>query len=153
MTALWKPFAPRSIVPRGVRELAGWQLKIYEVNAAPAGVDWNDLTDGLALAGAALPQPPVAKGRAGLGFLIIHPNVAFYYIILNWWDNENELFSRAFVTKRPPGAGWIAGADQHSFCVWDMEVMSFEREQWIATMLSGGANGAAYLMRQHSRAA
>lgn len=137
MKAVWQAYAPRSIVPRGARELAGWRMKTYEVNAAPAGANWADYAGGLALAEQILPQPPATAGRVGLGFLIAHPCPTHFYLIVNWWDNQNELFTRVFVTERNPGAGWLPAGERYSYCVWDLEILWFERNAWIKAMLSG----------------
>ena len=137
MTECWSRFAPRSVMLRDPTVIAGWRLKTYEVNADIAGINWAEYSEGLTLAARVLPQPPTKSGRRGVGFIIAHPCQSHYYLIINWWDNQNELFSRVFVTERRAGAAWEPAGDRYSFCVWDIEIIWFERNLWIETMLSG----------------
>jgi hypothetical protein len=68
----------------------------------------------------------------GIGFLGIHDgrdaNVAF----IDWWADENELHHHAFVgpTRRPETLR-ACGGDDLTACVWDLEVIAFERDQWL----------------------
>ncbi len=147
--AEWCVFRPRTIAACGVRHVAGWRLKTYEINAPAGGLNWNEFEAGIALAVEGLPQPPVETGRAGLGVLIAHPGAGWRYVVLGWWENENELITRTVVQPMAGGA-WRAGGDRHSFCVWDMEVLWFERGAWIETMLNGSPSAESYLARRYS---
>ncbi len=63
------------------------------------------------------------------------------YLVLAWWGNDNELFVR--VAVRESGT-WLVGSDRYSFCLWDMEVMWFERQCYIDSMYSGSPNLQRY---------
>ena len=74
---------------------------------------------------------------------IEHHGATGDYLVVGWWDRENELPTRVYY--RGPD-GWRAAAGGESFCVWDLRVMWWEREAYVATVLSGRADGAeAYL--------
>ena len=63
-------------------------------------VDWAAFEAGLKLAEAELPQPAEAAGRPGLGFLIAHQGRTGDYVVLGWWDHENELPLRVFLRRQ-----------------------------------------------------
>ncbi len=65
-------FEPRPTRFVGVRELAGWRVKLYTITLPGEEIDWPRFERGLALAAEALPQPPTAGGRFGVGFTICH---------------------------------------------------------------------------------
>jgi hypothetical protein len=83
--------------------------------------------------------PAVAPGRPGLGFAILHRGRTGDYLILCWWDHENELPTRVWVRDE---SGWRP-ARSESTCVWDLRVLWWEREAYVATVLAGRDDGAA----------
>jgi hypothetical protein len=66
------------------------------------------------------------------------------YLVVGWWDNENELRMKIWVTEN----GQWREALNESFCVWDMQVMAFERDAFVATLLQKQPDVAAYLQQQ-----
>jgi hypothetical protein len=146
------PYAPRPITFRGVREHDGWRLKLYTINYDAAEVDPAEFAGGLALAEAALPAPARRADRPGLGVIVAHRGATALYLVLGWWDRENELPTRVFIRETgagaAPAAAWRPARDGESFCVWDLQVLWHEREAYVATMLDpDGADEAAYLAR------
>ena len=131
-----RPYAPRPIRILGVEPLGAfvlrrWWIDLYE-DAAPYLADW---TDAVALSAAALPRE-AAPARPGVGFLILHRGRGADYLVLGWWDRENELPLRVFV--RYPGtddAQWRAARGGESVCVWDLEVVAIERAAYVSTYL------------------
>lgn len=142
---MWKPYHPRNIVAAGILELAGWRLKRYEITFDGAPLDSAPYAEGVAQAARLLPQPPSAANRAGLGFVIFHSGATHHYLVLCWWDTQNELFTRVVVRPRERDE-WDISGRHYSCCVWDLDVMWFERNAWIESMLGpGGADTAKYL--------
>lgn len=137
------PFVPRPIQPRGVVPYGDWQLKRYTIVLDPrdgeGDAPWPDFEPGRALARAALPQPAVTAHRPGVGFVIEHRGQGADYIVLGWWDRANELPVRVIVREQLPGSTWRPARDQESFCVWDLQVIAFEREAYVDTVMSAGA--------------
>ena len=100
---------------------------------------------------AELPEPPTAPGRPGLGFIIEHLATPLDYIVLCWWQNKNEMITRILV--REAGAPWRPTDGSESFCVWDLDIMWFERNAFIRTMLSLPEHDpAAYLAARFEKA-
>ena len=144
-------FAPRRIEFHGLRSFAGWRLKVYSVVYGPASVDWDSFGPGISRAEANLPQPAVTPARSGVGFLIAHQGRTANYLILGWWDQENELPLRVFVSRNHRPESWREAEGSESICVWDLEVLWAERQAYIATVLSAsGSDVAGYLARTFS---
>lgn len=136
----WETFHPRPVRPLGVLVMAGWRLKLYSIVYGAVGesnrLDRQAYDDGLAMAVGSLPQPPVSQGRLGIGFVIMHQGRGVHYLVLNWWDNENEYFCRVFVKGFDEGETWRAASDGESSCVWDLEIIWFERNAFVEHVLS-----------------
>jgi hypothetical protein len=143
-----EPFAPRRIEFHGVRTHGDWRLKLYSILYGPSPLDWDSFGPGLALAESALPQPAVTAERPGVGFLIAHQGRTGSYAVLGWWDRENELPLRIFVSPDGRAQSWRSNEGSESICIWDLEVLWAERQAYAATVLSpAGSDVAAYLAR------
>lgn len=135
----WKPsqaYEPRAIQFKEVLEQAGWQIKLYVLLYGDQELIWKPIERGLSLALNALPQPARTQVRPGLGFLLAHQGRTNIYLVLCWWDQENELCTRVFVHPLQNEGDWRGAQENESFCVWDLEVMFFEREAYIAAILA-----------------
>ena len=77
-----------------------------------------------------------------MGFVIEHQAIGIDYLVLAWWDRENELPLRIFVRERDAQAAWRTARGGESVCVWDLEVIGAERDAYIATVLDGGDGGS-----------
>lgn len=128
------PYHPRPIRFHGVRTPAGWRLKLYSITHDARTADWPRFDAGLEMATDTLPRPAQAEGRAGVGFLIAHQGRNADYLVLGWWDRENELPVRVFI--REGEAGWRAARGGESFCVRDLQVLWAEREAYVQTVLA-----------------
>lgn len=148
-----RPFAQRPISSIGVTFHDDWALKRYTIVYGEQPVDWRGFEPGLALAVRSLPEPAVTAERLGVGFLIAHRGAGADYVVLGWWDRENELPLRVVVRDQTPGAEWRPARGSESVCVWDLQVIGFERDAYVTTVLAGGATGEdggrrdAYLAR------
>ncbi|HUH13911.1 MAG TPA: hypothetical protein VMK65_12420 [Longimicrobiales bacterium] len=128
------PYARRPT--RFLRRLdhGGWRLKLYSIQVGPEPLDEDGVAPGLALALAGLPDPAVAEGRPGVGFCLLHRGRGADYVILCWWDRENELPMRLAVRTAEEGE-WRPARGTESVCVWDLRVLAFERDAYVATLL------------------
>ena len=144
-----EPFEPRRVGFHGLRSSRGWQLKLYSIVYGADPVDWDGFAPGLALSEACLPEPAVALGRPGVGFLIAHQGRTGNYLILGWWDNENELPLRVFVSRDRQRESWRPAEGSESICVWDLEVLWAERQAYISTVLRPGAGDIAGYLARH----
>jgi hypothetical protein len=132
----YKPYRARSIAFHGVRHDRDWKTKVYSVAEAGCKLEWDAFVPGIRAAFAALPEPVRAPGRPGLALLIAHEARLASYLVLGWWDRENELPVRVFL--RPTGeSAWRPAVSGESFCVWDLEILWYERQSYVETMLQG----------------
>ena len=142
---MFTPYQSRPVAFLGVESLAGYRLKVYAIQHGNRAFARERFAAGWALAAGALPQPVVNAGRPGAGFVILHAGRTGDYVILCWWDRENELPTRVFLSD---AGEWRPATGGESFCVWDLRVIWHEREAYVGTVLSGDAGGLeTYLTR------
>jgi hypothetical protein len=139
-------YAPRPIRFIGVRAHGGWRFKEYAITLRDDGLQDLEFAAGVRAALAELPAAAVARGRPGVGFLILHAGRGAAYVVLAWWDNENELPMRIFV-RGAGEQGWRPAGSRESVCVWDLEVIGFERQAYVDTFLASEPGAPAYLSR------
>ena len=82
-----------------------------------------------------------------VGFTIAHDAASAGLGLVYWWANDNEIHMRAYASPQDdPGA--LAAADGSGMaCVWELEVIDFERRAWLEDVLKGGDVGS-YLERR-----
>jgi hypothetical protein len=130
-------YEPRPIRFHRLRDVGGWRLKVYTIAYGAMPIDWDAFEPAMAMVDSALPRPAVAAGRQGVGFVIAHQGRTALYCVLGWWDNENELPLRVFVRALESGSEWRTARGPESVCVWDLQIIGFERDAYVATMLAG----------------
>jgi hypothetical protein len=147
MIALRARHRPRPIRFRGLHELAGWRLKLYGI-ATHGAVPRPALLDAaLETAGAALPQPPDADGRYGVGFVVAHDAADFGFVLVDWWYHENEIHQRLFSARLDDPTALQPHPTDAIGCVWELAVVDFERRAWLRHVLANptGPDVDAYL--------
>jgi hypothetical protein len=152
-TTLEAPYKPRHV--RFVRreDVEGWQLKLYGIavnGEEPRPQFVRSVRD---LAATVLPQPPVAEDRYGVGFAIAHDARSLGIALVYWWQSENELHQRIYVSPKDDPTAFTKVENQPAGCVWELEVVDFERRVWIEDVLArpGGPDLERYLERSFSR--
>lgn len=146
-----EPYRPRKITFDRVRSHGGWRFKTYGVTYGPEPLDQSVYAAAIPLAFATLPEPARTPTRPGVGFLIQHQGRGVHYLVLCWWDNENELPIRILV--RPfDQSHWRPAAGSESVCVWDLEIIAFERTAYTRHVLSGNIDLNAYMNERFSAA-
>ena len=140
------PYAERRTTFDGVIEVGAWRLKRYTIVDGDA-FDAEAFADATAFCRYALPSPARDALRPGVGVLIRHEGRTMRYLVLCWWDNENELPMRVWVQPTGGDACWRRAAVRESVCVWDMLALTQEREAYVRHVLGrdGGPDLAAYL--------
>jgi hypothetical protein len=145
-----EPYAPRERRHVELIELAGYRLKLYTVRHADRELSAESLDHALSAAGALLPQPARSEQRPGAGFAIHHAGRGMDFFVLAWWDEENELCLRVLTRPRNDLRDWREVRYHTVGCVWDLEIIAFERDAYVATVLArtGEADIAGYLLRR-----
>jgi hypothetical protein len=148
---LHEPYASRPVRPLPDFEHAGWRAKVYGIaydRAAPR----PELVDAACrVAREALPAPAVTEGRYGLAFIGVHDGRGHCFVFVDWWADENELHHHVFVSAAAaPAQLEERTATGLAACVWDLAVISHERDVWVETMLANpsGPDPDAYFDRR-----
>ena len=134
----FSPYIARPVRFIGIAEPGGYRIKRYAILYGGGPFREADFDTGLDLAFRELPEPAVTDTRPGLGFAIAHQGNGADYAVLAWWDNENELPLRVFVRPQSAAGTWRPARGGESVCVWDLEVIWFERQAYVQTLLNGG---------------
>ena len=122
-------YRPRSIRFIGREQLDGWQLKVYGI-----GTHAPDARP--ALVAATLDAARVAlPAGGGAGFVIAHDAMTTGLSLVYWWANENEIHGRFFASPLDDPNAYVSYDSTGLSCVWEMEIMDFERRAWLADVL------------------
>jgi hypothetical protein len=118
--------------PRSIRFIArDGRLKHYGI-ARDGGAPRQELAAATRRAAAA------AIPAGAFGFTIAHDAATAGLGLVYWWENDNEIHQRVFASPLDdPGA--LEPADGTGMaCVWELEVIDFERRAWHGDVLRGG---------------
>jgi hypothetical protein len=152
-SALEAPYKPRHVRFIRREDVDGWQLKLYgiAVNGEEPRPDFVEATRDLAAQ--VLPQPPAGEDHYGVGFAIAHDARSVGIALVYFWKSENELHQRIYVSPKEDPAAFTQVENQPAGCVWELEVVNFERLAWLEDVLSNpaGPDIDAYLERSFSR--
>ncbi len=129
------PYASRPVTYRGVIECAGYRLKAYSIIYGDVPLDEAGFEEGLKLAADDLPRPAIDAHRPGVGFVIFHQGDGVQYLVLCWWDRENELPLKVWARYSENDTAWRPAKGGESVCVWDLEVIGHERIAYVETIL------------------
>jgi hypothetical protein len=80
------------------------------------------------------------------GFTIAHDAATAALAIAYWWANENELHARHFWAPLEDPGALVPLPDAGLACVWELEIIDFERRAWLHDVLEDG-DPDAYLDR------
>jgi len=150
MRTAFKPnqcFAPRPVDYLGVVTHERWRIKQYTIVHPESRFEIDRFAHPKRIALTMLPQPAKIPSRPGLAFTIAHQGRTADYFVMCWWDRDNELPMRIWVSApdRAEGA-WSPARGSESVCVWDLAVLWFERQAFTRHMLGpDGPDPDAYL--------
>src|SRR4051812_22169881 len=112
---------------RRTEPLRSWKepdgIKVYTISATGDEVSYSAFVAELARLKAARS----VNWATTPAFAIFHAGATMLYLVLCWWQNENELFTTVSVLK---DGQWIADREKYSFCIWDLEVFWHERNSF-----------------------
>lgn len=152
-TALAAPYKPRHVRFIRREDVEGWRLKLYGIALNGKDPDPEFVEATRDLAASILPQPPSADSRYGVGLATAHDATSVYIALIYWWQSENELHQRIYVSPKDDPIAFSQVENQPAGCVWELEVVNFERLAWLEDVLSNpaGPDLDAYLERSFSR--
>jgi len=141
----------KHITPGAPLALGGIRLKWYDVAVRNVGVE----ADVAALARKHLEQQANAGAlnlKGDLGFVILHRcGGGFYFLILNTWANENEIWEQVFAKESATANAFALfprqGSQLPTFCIWELGAVLHEQQAWRRYLYSSRDEAAkrAYL--------
>jgi hypothetical protein len=149
-TGLGRPYEPRHVRFIRREDVDGWRLKLYGIalNGKAPQPEFVEATRDLAAS--VLPQPPSGGDRYGVGFATAHDATSLYIALIYWWQSENELHKRIYVSPKDEPIAFTQVENQPTGCVWELAVVDFERRAWLEDVLanSSGPDVERYLERR-----
>lgn len=129
-------YQARTVRPLQRWDCGNWRMKVYAI-VAPCRAPGDELLEAGKDEAARL-LDTVAAGTAhhGIGFVGVHWGHGADVVFVDWWAAENELHHHLYVAEAGrPGTVRPREPGELTACVWDLEVLAFEREAWIRWVL------------------
>jgi hypothetical protein len=147
---LGRPYEPRPIRFIRREDVDGWRLKLYGIAMAGKEPREEFVAATRDLAASILPRPAVSDDRYGVGFATAHDAATFCIALVYWWQSENELHQRIYISPKDEPSALTQVPDQPAGCVWELAVVDFERRAWIEDVLANpsGPDVDRYLERR-----
>jgi len=143
-------YEPRSLRFIRPEQLGDWRLKVYGIATVshmprPALVEAT-----VDLARTVLPEPATGGERSGIGFVIAHDAATVCFALVYWWQAANELHQRIYTSPRDDPRALIPVAAPAAGCVWELDIIDFERRAWLDDVLANpaGPDIERYLARR-----
>ncbi len=110
-------------------DLGAWRIKVYGIgtHAPDARAEFVDAT--VEAARGALPD------GGGTGFVIAHDAHGAGLGLVYWWANDNEIHMRTFASPIDDPAKLEPFSSTGMACVWELEIIDFERRAWLEHVL------------------
>lgn len=126
-------------IPRPIRFLErwlcnGWTVKVYGITAQGEFPSTALIEQAKRIAQETLPLPAVTGDRHGIAILIVHEGADGSYIMVDWWFGVNMLKHVLYTSTRGSDA-FQRDESGLAYCVWELEVINFERLAWLETVL------------------
>ena len=129
---LAEPYIPRPVSALGTWRHGDWRMKRYTIAYRREAARPELIEAAESVAADILPTPAITPTRYGVGFLGIHDGRGAGLVFVDWWENENDLHHHVFLSPdTDPGALRPATPNELVACVWDLSVMTHEREAWM----------------------
>lgn len=74
-----------------------------------------------------------------MGFVIAHDAAGICFGLVYWWQGENELHQRLFMSSKDAPEDLWPIEHPAAGCVWELGIIDFERRAWLADVLANPA--------------
>lgn len=131
-------YKPRPIRFIEIHEQEDWKIKIYSISVRNEFVK----TKMIELAKKYLSEwlrnsTNYSLQTYKIATLILHEGKDGSYAIIDWWIGENMMQNHVYFLKENGSAVFEEYSDKGIFsCVWELEVLWFERNKWVKYVLS-----------------
>ncbi|HWO68125.1 MAG TPA: hypothetical protein VNO31_49635 [Umezawaea sp.] len=145
-------YSPRLVTALPPVDVRGRVLKAYAMFAEPERSSALTSPEWLREQAASVLDEPLEQGDHSVGFLILHFALDGDYLLVSQWYDANSIkhWVRGLEVDAE-GRTTVAPLAQRDLvaCVWELEVIKFERDAWVNTVLARGkldeASRDAYL--------
>ena len=144
-------YVPRALCRFDTLYSGGWHIKTYGISARhkrPPETLFKQLGT---LVPAILKDMPKDFDVYNIAFAILHEAADGDFILFHWWTGENMLASRVFHAPDRNSPFEDIKATRIIACIWELEIIKFERDLWVETMLNAARQPApdTYLTRHY----
>ena len=139
------PFQKRPIHYIGLKEINDWTFKCYTITAENKMVSAGQIN----LVISNIPNWVkktnwVEMVNYKVGVLIIHEGREGTFAIVFWWVDENMLQLFAYLASENSPENFELISDKGIVsCVWELEVIWFERNAWVQEVMMQNENGGS----------
>ncbi|MFF2808841.1 hypothetical protein ACFVT2_17000 [Streptomyces sp. NPDC058000] len=134
-------YSPRLVKALPPVEVSGRTLKAYGMFAEPERSATLPTPEWLQQQAASVLSEPPQQGDHPVGFLILHYGTEGDYLLVSQWYDANMLkhWVRGSAVDAE-GNSTLTPLVQRDLiaCVWELEVIKFERDAWVNTVLAQG---------------
>jgi hypothetical protein len=122
-------------------QIGDWRLKVYGIGTHAPDARPEFVAATLDAARGVLPE------GGGAGFVIAHDATSAGLGLVYWWANENEIHGRFFLSPFDDVDNVTPIDGTGLACVWELEILDFERRAWLEDVLKND-DLDAYLERR-----
>ena len=140
------PYAPRSTRFIGILAHGDWKIKCYGISCKAENVSDTHIAFAKENLEKWLSQSKITRlATYNLATLILHEGREGIFYIINWWIDENMLQQFVYLANyNSPSELQLVSDKGIITCVWEMEILWFERNAWVEQVLMQPENPAAY---------
>ncbi|WP_182086650.1 hypothetical protein [Aureimonas sp. ME7] len=133
-------FRPRAFAFHGLWRPRGAALKLYSIRAGEGPIDPVLFDDAERVVSGSAPTD------APVGSVVLHRGEEAVWLLLLWWMPGGILAERLWRRPLDGATGFEPVERPLMACVWELSVIGFERDAYVATVMAGGTQNA-YLDR------
>ncbi|WP_282692530.1 hypothetical protein [Streptomyces sp. CC208A] len=141
-------YSPRLVKALPPVDVNGRVLKAYAMFADPERSGELPKPEWLEHHAATVLSEPLGDGDHPAGFLILHHGMEGTYLLVSQWYDADMLkhWVRGAVVDAAGETAFAPLAQRALIaCVWELEIVKFERDAWVNTVLARGSTDRAAL--------
>jgi hypothetical protein len=119
-----------------------WKIKMYSISIKHRLVDAQNIENAKQLLPVWLQDSKIYPLETyKIATLILHEGKEGCFAIVNWWIDENMLQQFVYLAKNEQPTEFKLYSNNGIFtCVWEMEVLWFEKNAWVKNILMKADN-------------
>jgi hypothetical protein len=138
-------YLPRSLASLGLWRIRNWTFKAYGIHHDPRAARMftaQRLEWARTHAAGQLELAEMLGDHEAVGYIILHQAHDELWHLQHWWTGDSMI---AGITSHLANDQFVRSSEPFVATVWDMHVMTHERQAWIDTMLGPNRDQKAYV--------